>query len=198
MTGDLAFYSTILGKENMSGAWCYMCHLAHQAWQKLDHEKGDIWSIDEYKKHLQKLNCGHLDKSKAHDVCGVTDHPIFDAVPLQNWIAPVLHICLGVGNGLLKSFLGWLDERIEGVPPTLLACRDETIRLQIKLDDYMEDDWTEWVHEDGVELAKLLFEKQTVNELVTARNEAGDFLLLTAQRRRSGIHENVNRANQNN
>ncbi len=55
------------------------------------------------------------------------------------------------------------------IPQALLVyLASMTIRLQIKLDDFMEDNWIEWVQENGVELATLLFKKQTVKEVITA------------------------------
>jgi hypothetical protein len=55
MTGDLAFYSTVLGKENMSGSWDYACDLRHSQWQEKGHEKGEEWTIEKLKAHRIKL-----------------------------------------------------------------------------------------------------------------------------------------------
>ncbi len=38
ITGDLAFYATVLGKENMGGIWCPWCMLSKQEWSADPHE----------------------------------------------------------------------------------------------------------------------------------------------------------------
>jgi hypothetical protein len=123
LTGDLAFYSTILGKENMSGAWCAYCWLAHADWQALEHTDGQAWTIESLGIHLEKLNDGTLNKKIPQEVRGVTAKVMFDAVPLKNWIVPVLHICIGIGNGILKRFLDFVDKRIENLPEPLIELR---------------------------------------------------------------------------
>jgi hypothetical protein len=46
MAGDLSFYHTIIGKENMSTAWCTWCRLPKAEWSVKDHELGDPWTIE--------------------------------------------------------------------------------------------------------------------------------------------------------
>ena len=87
---------------------------------------------------------------------GVTASMIFDAVPLENWVVPVLHLSIGVGNGLLKQFLDWLDIRIERLPRGLSDLRAETVELQVDLEEYIEEDYEEWMHMGGQELANLV------------------------------------------
>ena len=41
ITGDLAFYSIILGKENMGGIWCTWCMLSKQQWSADQHDLGE-------------------------------------------------------------------------------------------------------------------------------------------------------------
>ena len=43
VTGDLAFYAMVLGKEDMSGHWCFLCKLSKIEWDELLHEPGEIW-----------------------------------------------------------------------------------------------------------------------------------------------------------
>lgn len=46
ITGDLAFMSTLLGKENMSTVWCPWCMLSKVQWGQRNHEPGKLWTID--------------------------------------------------------------------------------------------------------------------------------------------------------
>ena len=45
MSGDLSFFVTILGKNNMSGYWCHWCMLFVIEWESCDHIKGEAWTI---------------------------------------------------------------------------------------------------------------------------------------------------------
>jgi hypothetical protein len=62
ITGDLAFYATIQGKEHMSGTWCPYCDLQHTSWQTLGHSSGNKWTIEALEAHLHKHQVGTLDK----------------------------------------------------------------------------------------------------------------------------------------
>ena len=44
---------------------------------------------------------------------GCTNPPLFDAVPVSNFVVPILHLEIGVGNKMLDTFMEWIDERVE-------------------------------------------------------------------------------------
>ena len=46
ITCDLAFLSTALGKENMSGYWCPWCKLAPSEWSVENHQPGEKWTSE--------------------------------------------------------------------------------------------------------------------------------------------------------
>jgi hypothetical protein len=113
MTGDLAFYSTSLGKEHMSGSWDYICDLSHASWQSAGHAIGQDWTITKLNAHRKKIRLGELDIKKPNNVKRVKSKIIFDAVPLENWIVPILHVTIGIGSGIFKHCLDWVDVRIK-------------------------------------------------------------------------------------
>jgi len=47
ITGDLAFFATILGKENMSPQWCTWYQLSKMEWKCVGHATGAQWSIQQ-------------------------------------------------------------------------------------------------------------------------------------------------------
>ena len=53
ISGDLAYFATIVGKVNMSGCWCHWCNLSPQEWSNKSHTKGMLWTIDLLKKIIQ-------------------------------------------------------------------------------------------------------------------------------------------------
>jgi len=55
------------------------------------------------------LALGNL-PNDAVNIKGCIEAPLFDSVPVQNYIVPVLHLLIGVGNNLLESLLEWISE----------------------------------------------------------------------------------------
>ena len=53
VTGDLAFYATMLGKPSMGAAWCTWCNLKAREWSVAHRTVGDLWTRD--KKYWQIL-----------------------------------------------------------------------------------------------------------------------------------------------
>jgi hypothetical protein len=45
IAGDLAFFATVLGKENMSATWCTWCKLSKSKWSPEGHLKGKLWML---------------------------------------------------------------------------------------------------------------------------------------------------------
>jgi hypothetical protein len=45
ITGDLAFYATIVGKEGMDKAHCHWCKLSKHQWQPYGHPLGIKWTL---------------------------------------------------------------------------------------------------------------------------------------------------------
>ena len=54
VSGDLAFFATIVGENNISGHWCHWCMLSATEWGNCDHEKGDTWTMQLIKDNLEK------------------------------------------------------------------------------------------------------------------------------------------------
>ena len=66
ISGDLAFFATVVGKKNMSGKWCHWCKLSPAEWENCDHEKGDMWTIQsiEYNLEKQRINLDMIPNEK--------------------------------------------------------------------------------------------------------------------------------------
>ena len=60
ISGDLAYFATIVGKVNMSGCWCHWCNLSPLEWSNKSHTKGMLWTVDLLKKSfmLNVTRCG--------------------------------------------------------------------------------------------------------------------------------------------
>jgi hypothetical protein len=55
---------------------------------------------------------------------GCTKLPLFDLVPIQNYIVPVLHILIGVGNAVVNAIYEFVDEHIERLLKQLIVARN--------------------------------------------------------------------------
>ncbi len=133
IAGDMSFFAIILGKENMSGKWCTWCMLSPKEWSTVGHEKGELWSIEGIKSIQHNVKHNNLSPTP-QNLKGVTDSPLIDAVPVQNFILCVLHTIIGMGNTLVEAFLEWIEERVELLQPAEIEARNRVILASIQFE----------------------------------------------------------------
>ena len=108
--------------------------------------------------------------------------PLRTCVPINSYIIPILHTEIGIGNRLLKSFLDWVDLRIERVPDVEIEARyavyEANTELQIR-----NERWDEWVSLKGTLLADLRQERAMINYTKTLRDGEGQFVHSAAERK---------------
>ena len=111
ISGDLAFFATIVGKNNMSGHWCHWCMLSPSEWENCDHEKGDKWTVQLIKDNLERqlINPDMTPYEKKGCVLPM----LFDSIPIENYIFSLLHAEIGIGNKIISSFYLWITTFIE-------------------------------------------------------------------------------------
>jgi hypothetical protein len=120
-TGDLLFYSMILGKENMANKWCWRCRLSVSQWQNLCNV-GEAWTMATLAAHVEKLK-QMTRKPTSRERMGVKELPLFPAIPLENHFFPLLHgIQLNI-NFVMKSFFKFLDYMVEDCPFNVVRAR---------------------------------------------------------------------------
>jgi hypothetical protein len=134
ITGDLAFLSTLLGKENMSMAWCQWCRLSKLERSGKDHERGELWLINNIIQLCERVEQNLLTVSPENKR-GCTEKPLLDAVPIENYIVPALHILIGVENALVNAVLEFVEEQIERLPEELLITCNNINTAKINLED---------------------------------------------------------------
>ncbi len=175
ITGDLAFLSTLLGKENMSTAWCPWCMLSKTQWSVKDHDRGELWTLDKIAAIREQVDRNEIPEEPQH-IRGCTQLPLFDSVPIQNYIVPVLHILIGVGNALVNTLYEFVDERIEKLPEQLIVARNNINTAQINLDD-AQADYDDWMQNDGISLSGYMLEKSNIIAQLKARNDDGSLVI---------------------
>ena len=97
LTGDLAFYATVLGKVNMSGRWCTWCKLSPAQWGVENHDKGELWTVPSMSSVRESIAAGDIEKM-AENIKGCVNIELFDCIPIDQIIFPILHCEIGLGN----------------------------------------------------------------------------------------------------
>jgi ribosomal protein S13 len=65
----------------------------------------------------------------------VTKQPLFDAVPVQNYIVSVLHIIIGMGNTMTDGIIEWLESRVEKLQKAEIEAHNRIIHATIQLEE---------------------------------------------------------------
>ena len=68
---------------------------------------------------------------------GVVDLPLFSDVQPSQYVFPILHTEIGLGNSLLKSFFKWVDYRVEQVSEEEVERRNELASTTRDYDEYI-------------------------------------------------------------
>jgi len=174
ITGDLAFYSTVVGKEGMDKAHCHWCKLKSAEWQEYAHARGMIWDLEEMKRVFNSLN----DTNKTQN--GVKRSMLIDCIELERYVFPVLHVTLGLANRLLKDMIDYADLVVEDTPEVLKDARHTQI-LAEHTHEGIKKEITDWGTQNGPTLANMHLAQGHLNEQIEVEGE------LTPQEREQAI-----------
>ena len=135
ISGDLAFFSMALGRESMSGHWCFLCQLRRAQFSKGD-ERAAMWNMEELLRVAGEVNGG---KAKL----GVKKKPWWPFIPLHHYVIPLLHVLIGIGNDLLYAFMDWVNDEVESLDQQEVRTRRSVQSAEHKIIDAQaqRDDW---------------------------------------------------------
>lgn len=167
ITGDLAFYATVLGKEGMDKAHCIWCKLKRAEWQTHGHEPGIKWTLQELIRVAASLNATKASEN------GVKSHPLLDCIELERYIFPVLHVTLGLANRLLKDTIDYADLVVERTPEVLKEARENQIEAGHKLETCKQA-VVDWGINNGPTLANMLLAQSHLKEQIEVEGELSD------------------------
>ena len=125
--GDLAWYALAMGRDGCSGCRCPYCTLTLKEFQDKDKE-GLPLTLEQ----LNQLALAYHDPDDDTDTQGVKYKPMVQ-VPLMHFIAPLLHINIGMTNKILASLLCFIDKYIEHLPKLEIERRKKLEELEPKL-----------------------------------------------------------------
>lgn len=137
-TGDLAFINMLLGKEGMSGHWCYLCDSHKKEFKKIDHEGGVPWTLKKMQEVRNAIESNSVD-DKPENRKGCKDKPLFSAFEPWEIAIPILHVMMGLFNDAIKAMYIYVDRRHEGgIPAEEQTKKNKYLDSMIKLRELEE------------------------------------------------------------
>jgi hypothetical protein len=99
---------------------------------------------------------------------GCTHSPIFDAVPVENFIISMLHIIIGIGNSLLDIFFEWIEWRIEQLSEGELLHRNTVCYVEVE-SDHVKQKYDSWIENEGIMLGNKVYNKAQLSKQLSAK-----------------------------
>ena len=128
VTGDLEFLVILLGKEFSSPKWCFKYKLNLKIWLEHEHKIGEYWTTIALRL-VSESDCRELSQ------IGVKEAPIWEFVELQNYICPVLHNQINLGNNVLYNLLDYGNEYIEKLSSKEIIARNLLSVIDASIDE---------------------------------------------------------------
>jgi hypothetical protein len=128
LTGDLAWYAMLQGKEHSTSHWCWLCDLSHSDWQAVDHAKGNEWTLERIQQIASQLD----DDNKREQ--GIKSPPLLVNIGIDRYIICQLHHRIGLVNGILADTLYTIDYLVEKITPELERARDYQLECYNKVE----------------------------------------------------------------
>ncbi|CAB9506144.1 hypothetical protein SEMRO_255_G100510.1 [Seminavis robusta] len=127
MVGDLKFQLMVEGRVG-SGHWCARCKLGKTEWSNAESciACGEAWTwekIAAQKQSAARIQQQKKRQPKPNETRGCVQPPIFDAIPVQNYLTPVLHDVDLFTNTVKSLFDSYVDYRLENRPKEVLEVR---------------------------------------------------------------------------
>jgi hypothetical protein len=136
-----------LGKESMAGHWCMQCKASRLQFK----HDCEMWTMEEL------VRCGEdAEKNKGDPVLGVKKKPWWPFIPLSNYLTPLLHCLIGIGNQLIEKLRAIINEHIAEYSPGKEATRASIPVLKNIIADTAKerDEWDE--SDEGGKKQKML------------------------------------------
>lgn len=141
--------------------------LSKQACSVEGHAPGDRWSIDKIQQIRHNVEvCGM--KEDPCNIMGCVQHPLIDAVPVENFIVSVLHVIIGIGNTLIDGFYEWIEWRVEKLTQGEVMHRNTVVYAELHLEQQQQC-YERWLNNDGVLLADKIAEKKRLSKEYSAK-----------------------------
>ena len=161
VTGDLAFYATVLGMEGASSSACWLCLLKKKEWEAKPYAKGEKRTMA-WISNNAPTGTTSTSSTRAN---GMKEKPLFDAIETCRYIVPPLHTMLGVGNGLLANFKEFVDDLLENTPEDLQVLRLNEMQAGKEWSE-AKMDVDEWASLNGPEMASCIQAQKDIKDIL--------------------------------
>lgn len=191
ITGDLAFYAMLLGMENHSSAWCWLCSMSKKDWtaepnEPLPDNQRTLATIMEI---ASRLPVGEKAKKS---VKGMIEQPLIDCIEPERYVVPALHLKLGITNALLADFKKFIFNLLEKVPLEIKELQSSDFAAEEVLLEAKEQ-LKEWDGLNGATLASHRYDRSMLKELID--HGAADDTVYTRQEMNEMKSERVSLTN---
>ena len=167
LTGDCAFMSLVLGRDDMSPHRCNCCWLKKSEWQEDPSTKGDPITHASIKDRLTELQ-GKIDRGEvqpakddttagAPHIDGCKFPPLISWIPVENFLCGLLHNLELYANTVFTRIFAFVHDRCESVQAEIEEARQSLYTKLVKEREAYESfqDTRESLHEFEQELDEL-------------------------------------------
>jgi hypothetical protein len=135
------------------------------------------------KNNLLQQTDGKNDKNDGAGSCkvtslhqGCTKIPLFDSVAIKNYIVPVLHLLIGIGNNLVDSLFEWILKRFEKLSPDELVHQNAVIYAEACYRKFKAN-FDNWMENEGITLTDLQVPKAALAFMLAERVIIANFII---------------------
>jgi hypothetical protein len=150
--------------------------LSKQEWSADPHDLGEEWTLEKLLAIRQKVDAKELEEIPCN-IKGCTEKPLFDTVPISNYVIPVLHIIIGIGNALVGSIFEWVEQRVEQLAEAEIISRNNILSAEINLDDAVEE-YNNWLQNEGIRLMECMLEEKGIQVQLKAKEDAKKLIIM--------------------
>mmetsp|Transcript_25197 Transcript_25197/g.59957 ORF Transcript_25197/g.59957 Transcript_25197/m.59957 type:complete len:527 (+) Transcript_25197:876-2456(+) len=118
----------ILGRENSSGHWCYICKLSAKEYAHL-YKEGDPMTYE----FMNECAKDYKDSKGKDCKYGVKARAWFQFIPLENILCPLLHLLIGIGNDILDNFKDVVNRDVEKLDPREVTTRQKFVQCELAI-----------------------------------------------------------------
>ncbi len=94
---------------------------------------------------------------------GCVDEPLFTSIQVEQYVLPILHCEIGLGNYMLNLFFDWIIYRVEMVTEEEIEKSEYSVLLTEV--DEVEGRWATFGLNEGTELAILILDRLDCKEM---------------------------------
>jgi hypothetical protein len=128
LASDILLHAIALGKEGSAGWWCSYCQLFKPNWQRADHQRGSLWTIESISQHAEQVGVLRTPQ----EIKGVKTKPVLPSIPVERYIIPMLHITIGKGNDARNNLCDELQAASETFTDAYLRAEKEVLACTIE------------------------------------------------------------------